>query len=48
MAARPWHRLPREAMDTQPLEVFKARQDGALDSLSWWVTILPRARAPRF
>ncbi|KFQ32804.1 hypothetical protein N332_04132, partial [Mesitornis unicolor] len=28
-----WHRLPREAVDTPSLEVFKARLDGALGSL---------------
>jgi len=30
-------RLPREAVDTPALEVFKARFDGALSSLVWWV-----------
>ncbi|KFO75104.1 hypothetical protein N303_07602, partial [Cuculus canorus] len=30
---RHWHRLPREAVDTPSLEVFKARLDGALGSL---------------
>ncbi|KFO79066.1 hypothetical protein N303_02358, partial [Cuculus canorus] len=30
---RHWHRLPREAVDAPPLEVFKARLDGALGSL---------------
>ena len=30
---RCWHRLPREAVDALSLEVFKARLDGALDSL---------------
>ena len=30
---RPWHRLPREAVDTPSLEAFKARLDGALSSL---------------
>jgi len=29
-----WHRLPREAVDAPFLEVFKARFDGALGSLS--------------
>ena len=28
-----WHRLPREAVDAPPLEVFKTRLDGALGSL---------------
>jgi len=31
--ARPWHRLPREAMDVPSLEVCKARLEGALGSL---------------
>ena len=30
---RCWNRLPREDVDTPPLEVFKAMLDGALDSL---------------
>jgi len=30
-----WHRLPREVVDVPSLEVFKARLDGALGSLSW-------------
>jgi len=30
---RPWHRLPREVVDTPSLEVLKARLDGALSSL---------------
>ena len=30
---RGWNRLPREAVDTPSLEVFKARLDGALGSL---------------
>ncbi|KFR01599.1 hypothetical protein N306_14092, partial [Opisthocomus hoazin] len=30
---RPWHRLPREAVDAPSLEVFKARLDGALSNL---------------
>ena len=33
--------LPREAVDTPSLEVFKARLHGALGSLSWWVVALP-------
>jgi len=32
---RPWHRLPREAVDTPSLEVFRTRLEGALGSLSW-------------
>ncbi|PKU34936.1 hypothetical protein llap_14759 [Limosa lapponica baueri] len=30
---RHWNRLPREAVDTPSLEVFKARLDGALSNL---------------
>ena len=33
---RPWHRLPREAVDAPSLEVLKARPDGDLGSLGWW------------
>ena len=40
---RHWHRLPREAVDTQSLEVFKARLDGALSNLVWWEVTLPMA-----
>ncbi|KFQ77354.1 hypothetical protein N335_14468, partial [Phaethon lepturus] len=30
---RHWNRLPREAVAAPPLEVFKARLDGALSNL---------------
>ena len=30
------HRLPREAVHTPSLEVFKAKLDGTLCSLMWW------------
>ncbi|KFW84090.1 hypothetical protein N305_07863, partial [Manacus vitellinus] len=30
---RPWHRLPREAVNAPSLELFKARLDGALSNL---------------
>ncbi|KFZ46548.1 hypothetical protein N321_13754, partial [Antrostomus carolinensis] len=30
---RHWNRLPREVVDAPSLEAFKARLDGALDSL---------------
>ncbi|KFR04984.1 hypothetical protein Y956_16512, partial [Nipponia nippon] len=30
---RHWNRLPREAVDSPSLEVFKARLDGALSNL---------------
>ena len=35
------HRLPRAALGVPSLEVFKARLDRALGSLSWWVAALP-------
>ena len=40
---RHWHRLPREAVDALSLEAFKARLDGTLGILSWWVATLPMA-----
>ena len=40
---RPWHRLPREAVDAPSLEVLKARLDGALGNLVWWEVSLPMA-----
>jgi len=36
--------LPREAVGAPSLEVLKARLDGALGSLSWWVAALPMER----
>ena len=42
---RCWNRMSREAVDAPSLEVFKARLDVALGSLSWWVAILPTAEA---
>ena len=38
-----WNRLPREAVDTPSLEVFKARLDGAVSNLVWWEVSLPTA-----
>ena len=35
----PWHRLPREAVGSPSLEIFKTRLDKALCSLLW-VTLL--------
>ena len=32
---KPWHRLPREAVEAPSLETFKARLDGALSNLVW-------------
>ena len=37
--------LPREAVGASFLEVFKARLDGALGSLSWWGAVLPTSEA---
>jgi len=40
-----WHRLPREVVSAgwEGGNVLKARLDGALGSLIWWVAILPMA-----
>jgi len=38
---RHWHRLPRVVVDAPSLEVLKARLDGALCSLIWWMATLP-------
>ena len=38
-----WHRLPRRAADAPSLEVFKAKLDGALGSLIWWMGSLSMA-----
>ena len=38
-----WNRLSREAVDVPSLEVFKARLDAALGSLSWWGATLSMA-----
>ena len=35
--------LPREAVGAASLEMLKARLNGALGSLSWWVTAMPLA-----
>ena len=40
---RPQHRLPKAAVGPPSLEAFKAKLDGALDSLSCWVAALPMA-----
>ena len=37
---RHWHRLPRDTEDVPSSETFKARLEGALGSLSWWVAAL--------
>jgi len=36
--------LPREAVGAPSLETLKARLDGALYSLIWWVAALPTVR----
>ena len=40
---RHWHRLSREVVDAPSVEVLKARLDGALSSLNWWLATLPMA-----
>ena len=40
---RCWNRLPSKVMDAPSLEAFKARLDGSLDSLIWWVAALSMA-----
>jgi len=34
---RHWNRLPRKAVDVPSVAVFKARLDGALSNLVWWM-----------
>ena len=34
------NRLPKEVVDAQSLEAFKARLDVALGSLVWWLVTL--------
>jgi len=34
---RCWNRLPREAVDALSLEVLKARLDGAMGDLTWYL-----------
>ena len=40
---RQWNRLPREVVNAPSLEAFKARLNGILGSLIWWLTTLPMA-----
>ena len=40
---RRWRRLPSKAGHVPSLDVFKARLDGALGSLIWWLATLPTA-----
>ena len=35
-----WNSLPKEVVDAQSLEAFKARLDVALGSLVWWLATL--------
>ena len=42
---RHWNRLPREVVAGPPLEVFKARLDGALRNLVWRKVPLPMVGA---
>ena len=35
-----WHKLLRGTVDAPSLEVLKARLDGWMGSLTWWVTAL--------
>jgi len=37
---KPWHRLPREVVDTPSLETFKVRWDGALSNLIQLMSLL--------
>jgi len=41
---KPWHRLPREVVETSSLDTFKVRLDGALSNLIQLKTSLPTAR----
>ena len=40
---RPWHRLPREAVDALSLGMLKARLDGVWATWSGWELSLPMA-----
>ena len=42
---RHWHRLPRGAVGAPSLEMLKAKWEGALGSLTWWVAALSMARS---
>ena len=37
------YNLPRDVVEASSLEMFKARLDGALGSLVWWIAVLPMA-----
>ena len=41
MLMRLWNRMPGEVVDSQVLEAFNVRLDGALGSLIYWVATLP-------
>lgn len=36
-------RLPKKLVGTPSVEVFKAKLDGALGNLIWWIAALPMA-----
>jgi len=38
-----WNRLPREAVDVDHLEAFRATLDGILGILIWWLATLPHS-----
>ena len=38
------NRFPREVVDSPSMEAFKARLDGALGSLIYWMETLPISR----
>ena len=44
---RCWHSLLRDVVDAPSLQVFKARLDGILGSLIWWVAVLSMAGGVR-
>lgn len=40
---RHWHRMPTEARDATPLEVYSSRLDGAVNNLVYWEVFLTMA-----
>lgn len=45
---RSWHRLPRDAVSSPSLEVFKTRLDGVWRNLVWWKVFLPQVGSWKF